>query len=441
MMYHQAIHAFCQSSHLPRPYRFFPLSGKCLALCAMMSAYGCHKPEEDKKEDAAAVPVRTAIAEAKKMHPSFEVIGTVVADPERVAVLMAPIAGLVTKLAVKEGSQVKPGDLIVQLDEQKALLDRERTKAIYDKVMARSWDDELTLASSTVDKAQAVLTFAQARLDGARALRTQSPNLVPELQWKEFESNVKTAEAELHSAQAQLRLMKKETRLAQEKEAQTDWKAVELQLHWCRVTTPLAGQVVEIKARAGQRTDPGTLLATVLNTEQVLVQARVPANRLRSVVQAMHGKSAEPLAQIRSASFPELTFRAQTGWLSEQTEGTTSDVPIKLRVANDKGLLRIGMTVTAQLFGAEIEGIAIPETALSVNEEGKHVVTVVRDNKAVPTEIELTSAGEQEVRAGGWVRVLKGLTAGDAVAVENGYALPEGTPVSVLPPREKAEQP
>ena len=66
-----------------------------------------------------------------------------------------------------------------------------------------------------------------------------------------------------------------------------------------------------------------------------------------------------------------------------------------------------------------------------MNEEGHRVVTVVKDGKAVPTEIELSSDTGPEVRAGGWVLVRKGLDPGDEVAVENGYALPKDTPVTV----------
>jgi multidrug efflux pump subunit AcrA (membrane-fusion protein) len=91
--------------------------------------------------------------------------------------------------------------------------------------------------------------------------------------------------------------------------------------------------------------------------------------------------------------------------------------------------------VQVELFEAEVEDLAIPETAFTVNEEGKRTVTLIRDGKAMPTEIELAPEGGREVRASGWVRVVKGLQPGDAVAIENGYALPEGTSVTVLPPK------
>src|SRR5262249_2708668 len=149
----------------------------------------------------------------------------------------------------------------------------------------------------------------------------------------------------------------------------------------------------------------------------------------------------------------DVAWPARSGWLSQQTEAATPDVPIKLRVSNPDGVLRVGMSVQVELFGAAVEGLAVPEVAVTLNEEGEHVVTVVREakdeegnikkdsdgnilGKAGPQEIELAAEGAQEVRAGGWVRVVKGLQAGDLVAVENGYALPQDTPVIVLPKEE-----
>jgi hydrogenase maturation factor len=96
-------------------------------------------------------------------------------------------------------------------------------------------------------------------------------------------------------------------------------------------------------------------------------------------------------------------------------------------------MLRVGMTVRVTLHGRPVNCLAIPETAYTVNEEGKTVLVVVRDGKAVPTEVELAQAGEGEVKAHGWVAVAKGLHEGDQVIVEGGYALPAGTPVKSMP--------
>ena len=99
------------------------------------------------------------------------------------------------------------------------------------------------------------------------------------------------------------------------------------------------------------------------------------------------------------------------------------------------------MTVQVELHEPGVKAIAIPDVAVTVNEEGHHIVTVIRDGKAVPTEITIATDKEPEVRAGGWIRVLSGLQPGDEVAIENGYALPKDTPVVVLPAEGAASSP
>ena len=177
-------------------------------------------------------------------------------------------------------------------------------------------------------------------------------------------------------------------------------------------------------------------LATVLDTSEVLVQARVPTNRLAAMQDALTAAADTPVARVMSPSFPGLSFPTKDAWLNQQTEALTGDVPVRLRVLNPKGLLRVGMSVEVELFGQAIVGVAVPEKALAVNEDGKYVVTLIKDGKAVPRVVELNGDGQAEVRAGGWVRIVKGLAAGDLVAVEGGYGLPEGTPVNAEPPSE-----
>jgi hypothetical protein len=99
------------------------------------------------------------------------------------------------------------------------------------------------------------------------------------------------------------------------------------------------------------------------------------------------------------------------------------------------------MTVQVELHEPAVEALAIPDVAVTVNEEGHRIVTVVRGGKALPTEITIASDAQPEVRAGGWIRVLSGLEPGDEVAIENGYALPKDTPVVVLPAEAAASSP
>ena len=405
--------------------------GLLLALLAGCNRGEAKKPEKEKPP----VPVRTAKAEKRVLRPKFEVIGTVLADPERVATLTAATPGLVEKLMVAEGARVTKGTTVVQLDDRKAKTDVDRAEAAYARLIAKPRPDELIVARGAIEKAKAAHTVARSQLDRAKETRKTNPALVTEVQMLEYDRGERVAAADVADAEANLRLLELGPKEEMRREARVEVDATKLQLDFCKVTTPIDGEVVELLARAGMRADVGTPVARVFDTREVLVQARVPGNRLSGVLAVVAAPGKDPPALVTSLSFPGEVFAAKSGWLSQQTEALTGDVPVKLRVPNPKGLLRAGMSVRVELGEPGVEGVAIPEAALTVNEEGHHVVTVVKDGKAVPTEIEIDSDTEPEVRADGWVRVLKGLSAGDEVAVENGYALPKDTPVTVLPPK------
>ena len=77
-----------------------------LGLLALALNAGCSASSGDdqKKVDAAPIPVKAVAAEKRTLRPSFKVIGSVSADPARMATLTAATTGLVEKLEVREGA-------------------------------------------------------------------------------------------------------------------------------------------------------------------------------------------------------------------------------------------------------------------------------------------------------------------------------------------------
>jgi RND family efflux transporter MFP subunit len=381
------------------------------------------------------VAVRVAKAEIRTLTPVVQVIGNVQPDPEKLSVLIAKTNGSVENLAVHEGSLVAKNDVIIKLDDRPARLALDRAEAAYARLTAKPLSEESDQARREVEKTKAAAASAESRLKKAEELRARSPELVPEIELLDEKRAAAAAKAEWESAQGRAQLQTQGPRAEVRRESQVEVEVAKLQLEYCQVRSPIAGAVVEIKTSAGRWADVGTPLATILDSSEVLVQARIPNDRLVGVLSVMQTSFPGTLAMVRSSSFPNETFPARNGWISGQAEAQTSDIPIKLRVPNPKGLLRVGMAVELEIYERPVEGIAIPETAVTVNEEGRRMVTVIRDSKAVPTEIETSSKKDQEVRVGGWIRVVRGLRVGDLVAIENGYALPQDTPVEVLPPR------
>ena len=404
---------------------------------AISAARGTHAENPHVETEHPAVLVRVAEVELRKLVPTIEVIGMVQADPKRFATLSAATPGLVAKLVTQEGKKVAEGEVLVEMDDRLAQVAFSQADATFDRLVAKPRPEELAQAKASVTKMKSAHSLMEARLRKSREMQSRNPELVPEVQLLDDIRNAEVAKADWNSAESQLELLEKGPRDEVRREARTQVESAQLLLDYCKIIAPFAGEIVDLKARVGQRAEVGTPLVTLLDSSEVIVQARIPANRLPSVVGLFPVPKDHVVAEVRSSSFPDRVFPATSGWLSRQTEGVTGDVPVRLRVHNPDGTLRVGMTVKVTLLVSPVESLAIPEEAYTVNEEGKTIVVVVREDKAFPTEIELRMNGEGEIKAGGWVSVEKGLQLGDQVIVENGYALPEGTPVKSksLPPK------
>lgn len=407
--------------------------GSYLGFRTVSAAREGHAEKPSDHAEHSSIPVRVARVEQRTLVPSVEVIGTVFADPERFATLTSATSGLVSQLVAREGEQVSAGATLVQLDDRPARAALAQAEAAYARLIAKPRPEELAQAEALVAKMRANHEAMEARLRKSRETRSRNPELVPEIQLLDDIRNAEAAKAEFDTAVAQLRLLEKGPREEQRREARTQVEAAQLQLDYCKIVAPFAGEVVDMKARVGQRADVGTPLVTLLDSSEVIVQARIPSNRLPFVSAMFPIPQGRVIADVHCLAFPGQKLPAFTGWLSRQTEGITGDVPLRLRVRNSAGTLRVGMTVRVTLYGRPIKSLAFPEQAYTVNEQGKTMVVLVRDGKAVPTEVELALTGEEEIKSDGWVAVVKGLKETDQVIVEGGYGLPEGTPVKSLP--------
>ncbi len=75
------------------------------------------------------VSVRVAAAEIATLHPVLNLVGTIVAIPEKTAVISPQLGGWVSKLDVVEGQSVSVGERLVELDPRSAQVAVQRAEA------------------------------------------------------------------------------------------------------------------------------------------------------------------------------------------------------------------------------------------------------------------------------------------------------------------------
>jgi len=145
------------------------------ALLFSLSIISC-LDEEDSGGQFSMPPMPAEVVKVKmrKMSDTFEAVGTIEAVEE--ITIVSEINGIIKSLPFKEGSYVKQGDLIAQLDDTEFAAEFARTEALYVqsksnynriKVLAEknlSSKQELDDALAELKVAEANLKFAKARL-------------------------------------------------------------------------------------------------------------------------------------------------------------------------------------------------------------------------------------------------------------------------------------
>ena len=213
---------------------------------------------------------------------------------------------------VREGSIAAKNDVIIQLDARPARLALDRAEAAYARLTAKPLAEESDQTRHEVEKTKAAAALAESRLKKAEELRARNPELVPEIELLDEKRADCGGEGGMGiGPDRETNFSTQGPRPEVRRESQVEIEVAKLQLEYCQVRSPIAGEVVEIKTNVGRWADVGTPLATILDTSEVLVQARIPNDRLVGVLSVMQTSYPGTLAMIRSPSFPNESFPAR----------------------------------------------------------------------------------------------------------------------------------
>ncbi|HEY5312333.1 MAG TPA: efflux RND transporter periplasmic adaptor subunit [Pirellulales bacterium] len=406
-----------------------------LLLVIPLGLAGCSSATPPEPDEAAAltrpVPVEAIEVQPMTLRPALDLIGTIIAIPEKTAVVSSQLGGWVQQIKVVEGQQVHQGDKLVMLDSRSAAADVDRAKALVAEkqaVLARMQrgylPEEVEGASQDRDKARAAMESL--RGEAAALQELQARNEISKLQLETKLKTFQQAEAALASADAHLKLLVAGTRREMIDEARAvlaaakaDLEHADLALEWCTVTSPIDGVVVQHLARQGQYIDRAAPLATIMDLSEVFIQLRIPSAEFAKL---RLGAPVDALV----ASDEGHPFRGRLARFSGDADPLTGNVVVFASIQNEVAKLRPGMGCRARLWLPEIPGaLALPVVAVA-DHNGTAVVTVIRDGKAHEVKVELGAQTPQ------WVQIVKGVAAGDLVATIGGYGLPDDCPVQIV---------
>ena len=270
--------------------------------------------------------------------------------------------GSLKQLNVKEGSTVRKGQILA-------------------RVASPTLENTLRTAQATLEQAQDAYD---------RLKKVHDNGSLPEIKWKEMETNLEKAQSAYDLAHAMI----------QEN----------------ILTAPFNGTVTSVNAHLGEDIVPLKPIVTIINTEDIAVKITVPEDEIAML-------NVDDEADI---IIPALNDRHYTGKVTEKSMTASllsHSYPVKVAINQPDEDLRPGMVGKVMFQATMGQGIIIPANIVLINKEGKFV-WVVENGHASRRPITLSGY------SGNGVIVNDGLHEGDRVIVEGYQKISEGMKVS-----------
>ncbi len=360
----------------------------------------CGKTEQQAAPAAPPpVEVGTLAVSARSVGLVNELPGRV--EASRVAQVRARVPGIVQKRLFTEGSEVKAGQALFQIDPASL---------------------QASVAGSQATLARAQANLAQASAQAERYKPLLEANAISKQEYVNAVAAQKTAEADVAAARAAL-------------------QTGQINLGYATVTSPIAGRIGRALVTEGALVGQGeaTPLAVVQQINPVYVnftQSTSEVLRLRRALQS--GQFRQPAAGADGSLrivLDDGSVLPQTGRLlfaDLTVDQASGQITLRAEVPNPNGLLMPGMYVRVRLEQAESPaGIVVPTQAVQRGTTGDSVMVVSADGKVAPRPVKVGTA-----QGGGWL-ILEGLKPGELVMVDGFQKLRPGAavkPVAWQPP-------
>ncbi len=315
-------------------------------------------------------------------------------EASRVAQVRARVNGIVLKRYFREGSAVRAGQLLFQID-----------PAPY---------------QAAVDSAKAVLAKTQATLGQATSTVTRykplrEANAISQQDYVNAQAAQAQAEADVAAAQAAVR-------------------TAQLNLGYAQVTAPIGGRIGRALVTEGALVSQAeaTQLALIQQIDPVYInatQAVADVERLRRQA-AAGGKAVADAAPVRVLmdDGSELPQIGRLLFSDLSVDPTSGQVSLRTEVANPQARLLPGMYVRTRLVQGQISGaVLLPQQAVTRGSQGDSVTVVGEGGKPAPRTVTVGGATGTQ-----WV-ITDGLKTGEQVVVEGFQKMRPGSPVKPVP--------
>ncbi len=327
-------------------------------------------------------PVLVGQVHRKVVPILIDAIGAV--EPIRSSVIRSQITGSLQKIDIKEGQDVKQGDLLFEIDPRPL---------------------QNTFASAQADREKLKVQLENARMQVARYQKLSAESMVSKEQYQQIQDNERALAAQSLASDAAVANAK-------------------LQLEYCSIRAPISGRTGNLSVHEGDlvRANDVGAMVTINQLSPIYVTFGVPQHYLSILARYRTDKMLEvsvvPPGLDTTPEKGELTFMDNT------VDASTGTLKLKATFDNHEHRLWPAQFATVAVTLAAPEVLVVASSAVQTSQTGQHVF-VIKENIAELREVTIERTLDADAV------VTKGLAEGDVVVTDGQLRVIPGKPVEI----------
>ncbi len=359
------------------------------------------------------------------------------------------VTGRLKWIGVEKGDKVKEGQILVRLEDeefratyQEAQGGVENAKAYLEQLQHGSRPEEIQQAQHNLDEARATLANDKLTLDRTKELAGNG--VVSRQQLDDATAKFEADQQRANSLERAFQLAKigpRPEEIARAKgaliQAQGQLEYAKAQLDATLIRAPVTGTILDRTAEKGELIT-AQFASAAAGGPQGSVVSLADLNDLQvelDIAQADFARlSPNQKAVVTTDAYPDKQYDGQIAQISPEANRQKATVQVKVQVLNPGKYsdvqLRPEMNATVRFLADEKpkdtkgpSGVFVPTTALR-DQDGKKIVFLVFDGRAVAREVHITGA-----RADG--SLVDGLVGGESVITTAPATLKDGDKIKI----------
>jgi len=311
--------------------------------------------------------------------------------------LLSQVTGAVENILFEEGSLVKEGDILFEIDPSKY-------QAAFD------------LAKARLDSANA--NFVKAERDYNRQVKLSDQKFASKATFDMAESAYLQAKAAVEEAKANLDI-------------------ATIDLDNTKVRSPISGKIGKALVTKGNYVVASqVVLAKIVQVNPVRISFSM-TDKEYAAIKKQGYKKEDLTARITLATGDVITEKVVDAFLDNSVNPTTATLSVYADVANDAAMLIPGNYVQSAISDNEpVYAVVVPQTAVNYDKDGAFIY-VAKINQEKSSENELHGVAEQRrVVLGETLNdseqvILSGLSEGDLVVVQGNIKIQNNSPIKI----------